>query len=86
MGRPRIAEEQSATFVVNLPEDGFEAHVKRIQTLLGWHGYRAIPMTKDYVLQMAEQVRDELASEYEAERLVAHAARNRPTETGDSAA
>lgn len=85
MGKPRIAEEQSATFVVNLPELGFEGHVSRIKTLLSWHGYRAIPMSKDYVLQMAEQVKQEIAEANEAERLVAHAARNRPTDSGEAA-
>jgi hypothetical protein len=85
VGRPRIAEEQSATFVVNLPELGFEAHVKRIATVLSHHGYRAIPMSNDFVLQMAEQVRAELAEAENARRLLTAAAHNRP-QTGDQTA
>jgi hypothetical protein len=80
MGRPRIAEEQSATFVVNLPELGFEGHVKRIQRLLQTWGYRAMPMTHEYVLQMADDVRRQLADAEEAQRLLAHAAHNRPNQ------
>lgn len=85
MGRQRIVEEQSATFVVNLPELGFEGHVHRIQRLLETFGYRAIPMTGDYVLQMAEQVRAELAEAENARRLLTAAAHNRP-QTGDQTA
>lgn len=79
MGAPRIAEEASATFVVNLPELGFGAHMNRIVTLLSQHGYRAIPMRKDYVLEMAEQVRQEIADETATQRILEHAATNRPT-------
>jgi GTP cyclohydrolase FolE2 len=80
MASPRIAEEASATFVVNLPELGFGAHMKRIVTLLSQHGYRAIPMSKAYVLEMAEQVRQEIADENATARILEHAAANRPTE------
>lgn len=84
MGRPRIAEEQSATFVVNLPELGFEGHVRRIQRLLQTFGYRAIPMNHEYVLQMAEDVRRQLADAQEAKRLLSAAAAHRQTDQTDN--
>lgn len=83
MGRPRIAEEQSATFVVNLPELGFEGHVNRIVRLLETFGYRAQPMTGELILQFADQIRDEVNDAQQAERLLAHAAQNRPDQTGE---
>lgn len=70
MGRPRIAEEVSATFVVNLPELGYEAHVKRCQTLLQQGGYKAMPMTGEYVLQMAEDIRQQLAQRERAQQII----------------
>lgn len=78
MGRPRIAEELSATLVVNLPELGYDSHVKRLVTVLGQHGYRAIPMTGQHVLDMAEQIKSELADQAHAQRLLDEAAINRP--------
>jgi hypothetical protein len=85
MARPRIAEEVSATFVVNLPELGYEAHVKRIQTLLGHHGYRATAMTGELILKFADQITSEMTDREQAARLLTNAAQNRPTTDGDAA-
>jgi hypothetical protein len=75
MGRPRIAEEVSATLVVNLPELGYDSHVKRLVTVLAQHGYRAQPMTGDHILEMAEQLKRELADQAATQRIVDEAAR-----------
>jgi hypothetical protein len=83
MGRPRIAEEQSATFVVNLPELGYKGHVERIVRLLQTYGYRAIPMSGEFVLEMAADVRRQLDAAQAAQHILEHAATNRPTDDGD---
>lgn len=70
----RVGGTLSGTFVVKLPEKGFEAHLKRIETKLDQLGYVAVPMTGQHILDMADRIRADLAAQAAAEKALQTAA------------
>ena len=51
--------EASLNVAVNLPRGGYEQHALRIVKLLRDHGYESYPMTGEYVLKLADQIRSQ---------------------------
>lgn len=71
----RVDGNRSGLFAVKLPDGkAFNSHMKRIEGMLDKAGYVAVPMTGDYILQVADQIRSDLAAAAEAEAVLNAAA------------
>jgi hypothetical protein len=74
----KIRGDASLNVTVNLPHDTFEVHAKRVQRLLEQAGYEVYLMNGAFILQLAEQIREQQEDAQLAQDLMGHAARTNP--------
>lgn len=75
----RVDGDRSGLIAVKLPDKGFEMHLKRIEKQLDNMGYVAVPMTGEYILEVADRIRADLAAQAAAEAALRTAAALAPT-------